>query len=286
MERFLSRVPDANGRMSDDDKDEAIFKVETVPPPAGESDAYNAPTKVGPMAAAVVEEMMHAAVRKSTELSQRADEKRAAMEGPGKATASAKPSAPVKSDPVRAPAPISGPSPASTKPQEPVPVSRPPTSTKTNAAAPSKRPVPVQGSGYSFGASDLVHDVPSSPPSPPSPPSKPAAPPPRVYDDEEEDDNAATMLSLAAKAPVVKPIASPPLAPRTPIAAPHASDNASAASAPPTPASTPPESGPLASTVPSPFAIPQPQSALTAWLPVIVGFGIFFVGLALYLWAR
>ena len=256
--------------MSDDDNDEAIYRVETVPPPAGESDAYNAPTKVGPMAAAVVEEMMHAAVRKSTELSQRADEKRAAMEAPGKATASAKPSAPVNSDAARAHAPVSSASPASTKSSDPVSVSRPPASTKTNAASPSKRPVPVQGSGYSFGASELVHDVPSSPPS------KAVAPPPRVYDDEEEDDNAATMLSLAAKAPVVEPIASKPRPPRKPIAALQASDNASAPSG----------STSLASTVPSPFAVAEPPSVLTDWLPLIVGFGIFFVGLLLYLWAR
>lgn len=56
-----------------DDSDGGIFKVDTVPPPAGESDAYNAPTKIGPMAASVVKEMMHAAERKAVELSQRAD---------------------------------------------------------------------------------------------------------------------------------------------------------------------------------------------------------------------
>ena len=47
--------------MSDDEKGEKLYRVETVPPPAGESDAYNAPTRVGPMAAAVVAEMMKAA---------------------------------------------------------------------------------------------------------------------------------------------------------------------------------------------------------------------------------
>ena len=34
-----------------DDDDGAIFKVDTVPPPAGDGDAYNAPTKVGPVSA-------------------------------------------------------------------------------------------------------------------------------------------------------------------------------------------------------------------------------------------
>jgi hypothetical protein len=48
--------------MTNDDKEEKLYKVDTVPPPAGESDAYNAPTKVGPMAASVVAEMMKSAV--------------------------------------------------------------------------------------------------------------------------------------------------------------------------------------------------------------------------------
>ena len=47
--------------MTDDDKGDKLYRIETVPPPAGESDAYNAPTKVRPMAAAVVAEMMKAA---------------------------------------------------------------------------------------------------------------------------------------------------------------------------------------------------------------------------------
>ena len=52
--------------------DDDIFKVETIPPPEGESDAYNAATKVGPMADSVLKEMVHAAERKAAELSQRA----------------------------------------------------------------------------------------------------------------------------------------------------------------------------------------------------------------------
>ena len=44
-----------------DDEEPKLYRVDTVPPPAGESDAYNAPTKVGPMAASVVAEMMKAA---------------------------------------------------------------------------------------------------------------------------------------------------------------------------------------------------------------------------------
>lgn len=45
----------------DEKKDEELYRVDTVPPPAGESDAYNAPTKVGPMAEGAIKEMMRAA---------------------------------------------------------------------------------------------------------------------------------------------------------------------------------------------------------------------------------
>jgi hypothetical protein len=38
--------------------EEAIHKMETVPPPAGEDDAYNAATKIGPMARGLVEALM------------------------------------------------------------------------------------------------------------------------------------------------------------------------------------------------------------------------------------
>src|SRR4051794_20920636 len=66
--------------MSDDEKPDepGIYKVETVPPPAGEDDAYSAPTKVGPMADAAVRELMQAAERRAAELSQRLADKKAA----------------------------------------------------------------------------------------------------------------------------------------------------------------------------------------------------------------
>jgi hypothetical protein len=40
------------------DNDEGIYKVDTVPPPQGEDDAYSAPTKVGVMASAIVGELL------------------------------------------------------------------------------------------------------------------------------------------------------------------------------------------------------------------------------------
>jgi hypothetical protein len=50
--------------MSSND-DDGIYRVDTVPPPQGESDVYNAPTKVGPMAGAIVEEIVAQARREA-----------------------------------------------------------------------------------------------------------------------------------------------------------------------------------------------------------------------------
>lgn len=46
-----------------DEKEEhnTVHKVDTVPPPPGEDDAYNAPTRIGPMAEVAVQEMMRQA---------------------------------------------------------------------------------------------------------------------------------------------------------------------------------------------------------------------------------
>jgi hypothetical protein len=52
--------------MSSNDED-GIYKIDTVPPPAGENDAYSAPTRVGPMASAVVEEIIAQAKREAQE---------------------------------------------------------------------------------------------------------------------------------------------------------------------------------------------------------------------------
>jgi len=236
--------------MSDDEKEEAIYRVETVPPPAGETDAYNAPTKVGPMAAAVVEEMMHAAVRKSNELSQRADEKRAALVAQTNASA----------------APAPGEESAAPRPDV-----RPGATEKASAGPPASSKPRVEGSGYSFGPKAIVQDAPPpSAPSPSKPVSKPAGPH-RVYDDDEEDDYAATMLNRSAKPPAVAPIeAAPPTA---------AADHEPLGAVPSAPVE------PIA----SPFSAPLEATAARTgpvWLPVVVGFAIFFVGLALYLWAR
>jgi hypothetical protein len=46
----------------DEEREKAeVYKVDTVPPPEGEDDAYSAPTRVGPMAEAAAQELMRQA---------------------------------------------------------------------------------------------------------------------------------------------------------------------------------------------------------------------------------
>lgn len=57
--------------MSNDD--EGIYRVDTIPPPQGEGDAYSAPTKVGVLASAIVEELVAASQREAEAKAQPAD---------------------------------------------------------------------------------------------------------------------------------------------------------------------------------------------------------------------
>jgi len=50
--------------MSDDDHKPRVFQLGTVPPPPGDNDAYNAPTKVGPMVAQI-QELINAAAEEA-----------------------------------------------------------------------------------------------------------------------------------------------------------------------------------------------------------------------------
>ena len=67
--------------MSDEKKDapdngEAkLYRVETVPPPAGEDDAYSAPTKVGPLGDAFVANLMKEAEQRTTALARKDEPK-------------------------------------------------------------------------------------------------------------------------------------------------------------------------------------------------------------------
>lgn len=68
--------------MSDEKKDAPdngegkLYRVETVPPPAGEDDAYSAPTKVGPLGDAFVANLMKEAEQRTTSLARKDEPKR------------------------------------------------------------------------------------------------------------------------------------------------------------------------------------------------------------------
>jgi hypothetical protein len=56
-----ARKTDSSGSSVSSDSatpDEGIHRCDTVPPPDGETDAYNAPTKIGPMARGMVDQLM------------------------------------------------------------------------------------------------------------------------------------------------------------------------------------------------------------------------------------
>jgi hypothetical protein len=64
--------------MPEDENDGGIYRVDTVPPPDGEDDAYSAPTRVGVMPESLVQEIMHAAELKSAALREKESQRRAA----------------------------------------------------------------------------------------------------------------------------------------------------------------------------------------------------------------
>jgi hypothetical protein len=65
---------------NDDGNEDGIYRADTVPPPDGD-DAYNAPTRVGPMAATVVNEMIVAA--QAQQSAERASASKAKVRGEG-----------------------------------------------------------------------------------------------------------------------------------------------------------------------------------------------------------
>jgi hypothetical protein len=59
-----------------------LYRVETVPPPAGEDDAYSAPTKVGPVGDAFVQNLMKEAEQRNAALARKDDAKPASEKKP------------------------------------------------------------------------------------------------------------------------------------------------------------------------------------------------------------
>ena len=97
--------------MTDEKKDKSepggVYKIETVPPPAGEDDAYSAPTKVGPMGDAFVKNLMKDAEQRSAELARKEKDAKAKADGPPPSKAPAK-SGPVSAPPASAPVSAGG----------------------------------------------------------------------------------------------------------------------------------------------------------------------------------
>ena len=334
--------------MSDDEKEDgpAIYKVETIPPPDGEDDAYSAPTKVGPMADAAVRELMQAAERKAAELTARNAEKKAASAAAAKVAASlptpmsvkptgipqtpasSKPPAPASSgSDSGSPSASSTPSASSVPSAWSVPSAAPPSPRaapsgpvsgrspappvgpvgRTVPAAPSMSPKPpsLVPRPAAIPRVDAVIATPAPIPTPPPPaappppalpvmtmepgaiaalsaePLPPAVPvesgphtPPRLYDEKDETDDAATLLHKSAAQPrqehtALLPSAGstrpPPVAPNRPSARPR-------------------EPIPFDRAIAVPVSEPEPPRVLL--MPLVVGFLIFAIGLGFYIWAR
>jgi hypothetical protein len=304
--------------MSDDQKkaeEDGIYRLDTVPPPMGESDAYSAPTKVGPMAAAAVEELMKAAEQRASDLSARSAERRklsAATAATGKAPSASPPSSARAGRPSGEPALTSEtnearanalPSERSGSSGRPAPaIGGAPASVPAkpaSAAKPARRPAPP---------------VPTPAPAPPPKPAfaaPPAAPPkeaqaaqsaavPRLYDeslDEEFDgEYAETLLHKNAQPPVVSSAAAPPMQPQLhtqPMDASLVSSvvesvNARGAITPQrvsaAPAATPSYQPPAATPSYQPPVVRAPEP-MKLW-PLVIGMVIFAIGLTCYLFVR
>lgn len=100
--------------VDDRDNDDSIHKVDTVPPPAGDDDAYNSPTKVGPASQDAWAEL----IRKANE----EGERNAAASGPASRSFPSRPGPTSDKAPASKPAPISAkPAAAPAEPAGPLP---------------------------------------------------------------------------------------------------------------------------------------------------------------------
>lgn len=136
--------------MSKEDEKDELYRVDTVPPPAGENDAYNAPTKVGPMPLSVLDAMKKATMT-GTPL------KPVALPNQSSKSASEKPAEEAKADAggeKKAADPAPAPSPVAQAPNESAPpaavaapVTAPPPAL---AAAPAPAAFPSSAPAASF----------------------------------------------------------------------------------------------------------------------------------------
>ncbi len=293
------------------DDEDGIYRLDTVPPPMGESDAYSAPTKVGPMAAAAVEELMKAAEQRASELSARAAEKRKVAAASAKSPSGSPPSGPWSARPAgepavaserndaRASAPPSkrtGPSgrPASAIGGSPASVPAQPAS----AAKPARRPAPPQVPKPAAAPSTpmpAAQTVPASPKAVPAPPQDAqSSSVPRLYeslDAEFDDEYAETQLHKNAQPPVVSAAPMPPMRSQLhtqPMDAALASSVVQAvdrrASAAPQRVSAAQVATASVHQAPAP-AVRAPEP-MKVWLPLVVGMITFVIGLTCFLLAR
>ena len=253
-------------RMPSDDE---IFKVDTVPPPAGEDDPYNSPTRVGPMESSVVDEMIHASERKASELAALAKVKQS--DHKNKVASSAE-------------APSSGLAPERAFPAPPRPyiprphVSRPAAPTPTppmRTVSPAKPSSSTPPSSVGFPSATAPHalGVFSSPPD--------EGVPPRLYDD--DDDEAATLLGRGARAPLAIPQPEDPSAVLDTLSPPSSTRIVTPPTAPELEAADP-ASGML-STLHELLGSPRRPSIGTI-LALAAGLLIFATGAGLYLYMR
>jgi hypothetical protein len=133
-----------------DRDDESIFKVDTIPPPAGDDDAYSAPTRVGPSNAVEWAELM----RKADESGRKSAEADAGVESARPRTISGAPEAPEEH---RLP---------SIDDEDDVPPARPPA--PPIAAPPAAPPAPAPSARPSAGASFAFPPLPVNAPRSPS----------------------------------------------------------------------------------------------------------------------
>lgn len=143
--------------MSHDGKDdEKIYKVDTVPPPAGEDDAYNAPTKVGQLEGHVLEALKAKGLGDLAQYLPPADGsagKATPPQQPAAAPVSAKPPLPsgARPPPVPPRPNPSGHAPVQTPMATPAPFA--PTGVPANATPMQPQGFPPQGAPSSHGSS-------------------------------------------------------------------------------------------------------------------------------------
>jgi hypothetical protein len=265
-----------------------IYRVDTVPPPPGEGDAYNAPTRVGAMAESVlIEEMIHAAESEAA-----SGNDTGAFAKPSTALIGKPPSQLIQT-PLASPSPlIPKAPPVPSVPKKPLPLPpRPAAGRVVSAPPPPIRTHAANGSGAptELNAEDMISAPPEAMPSFCNDPD----------DADDEDEYAPTLLHKNAQplpppeplldtqqAFVPMPMPAPAPAPAAPAAPPAPVPSVAPAPAPNMAAVSRPPRAPIPYDPIQEAARTEQATARVSLVPLFVGFGIFVVGLLLYLFVR